>query len=37
MPVKPYVVYYRIIEFTALVEILSVRHGARDRPARFFQ
>jgi plasmid stabilization system protein ParE len=36
MPVPPFVVFYRIIDSVNTVEILTVRHGARDRPPRFF-
>ena len=32
-----FVVYYRVIESEALVEVLTVRRGARDHPARFFR
>ncbi|HSI36203.1 MAG: type II toxin-antitoxin system RelE/ParE family toxin [Phycisphaerae bacterium] len=32
-PVRPYIIYYRVREADAVVEILTVRHGARgDRP-----
>ena len=34
MPVPPFVVYYRIIERLAAVEVLTVRHGSRRRPGR---
>jgi plasmid stabilization system protein ParE len=36
MPVPPFVVFYRIIESVMTVEIITVRHGARDRPPKFF-
>lgn len=32
MPVRPYLVYYRIIEDDHVVLISEVRHGARRRP-----
>jgi toxin ParE1/3/4 len=36
VPLPPFIIYYRIIESIGVVEVLSVRHGARDRPPRFF-
>ena len=35
MPVWPYIVYYRIVEAQAVVRVVGVRHGARQRPRRF--
>jgi plasmid stabilization system protein ParE len=35
MPVPPFVVYYRIDEGSAVVRILTVRHGRRKQPKRF--
>ena len=32
MPVRPYLVYYRVIESDKVVLISEVRHGARRRP-----
>jgi plasmid stabilization system protein ParE len=37
MPVTSCVVFYRIIESASIVEVLTVRRGTRDRPARFFR
>ena len=34
MPVRPYLVYYRIIEADKVILISEVRHGARRRPRR---
>jgi toxin ParE1/3/4 len=34
MPVRPYLVYYRIIEPDKVILISEVRHGARRRPRR---
>ena len=34
---RPFGIYYRVVESAQLVEILTVRHGARDRPPRFFR
>jgi len=35
MPVPPFIVYYRIIERSAAIRILMIRHGARRAPRRF--
>lgn len=35
MPVPPFVVYYRVREQPGVVQVLSVRHGARRKPRRF--
>jgi len=35
MTVAPHIVYYRIHETDAIVEVLTVRHGARKQPHRF--
>jgi plasmid stabilization system protein ParE len=32
LPVKPYVIYFRVLDDRQAVIILSVRHGARRRP-----
>jgi plasmid stabilization system protein ParE len=31
-----FIIYYRVIESTSTVEVLTIRRGARDRPRRFF-
>ena len=33
MPVAPFVIYYRVLERKHVVQVLTVRHGARERPA----
>ena len=33
--VRPFLVYYRVIERDLVVEVLTVRHGARRQPRRF--
>src|SRR5437868_4638729 len=35
LPVKPYVIYFRVIEEAKIVVIRHIRHGARRRPDRF--
>jgi plasmid stabilization system protein ParE len=35
MPVPPFIVYYRVRDADLVVEIISVRHGARRQPRRF--
>ena len=35
LPVRPYVVYFRVIEEQRVVRVLTVRHVARRRPRRF--
>jgi plasmid stabilization system protein ParE len=35
LPVRPYIVYFRVLEEQKAVIILTVRHGARRRPRRF--
>jgi toxin ParE1/3/4 len=35
LPVRPYIVYFRVEEAQQAVRILSVRHGARRKPKRF--
>jgi toxin ParE1/3/4 len=35
MPVPPYIIYYRVIESDQLVEVMTVRHGARRQPRKF--
>jgi toxin ParE1/3/4 len=32
---RPYLIYFRVIETEQVVRILTVRHGARQRPRRF--
>jgi plasmid stabilization system protein ParE len=33
MPVPPFIVYYRVLERNQSVQVLTVRHGAQERPA----
>lgn len=33
--VRPYLIYFRVIESQHIVRILTVRHAARQRPVRF--
>jgi toxin ParE1/3/4 len=35
LPVKPYIVYFRVLDQQQAVRILAVRHAARRRPRRF--
>jgi toxin ParE1/3/4 len=35
LPVKPYMVCFRVIDEEKVVRILTIRHGARRRPRRF--
>ena len=35
IPVRPYIVYFRVIDSERVVQVIHVRHGARERPARF--
>ena len=35
LPVRPYVVFFRVVEKDRVVRILTIRHGARRRPRRF--
>jgi len=35
MPVPPFILYYRVDDATRLVEVLTIRHGARRQPKRF--
>jgi plasmid stabilization system protein ParE len=35
LPVKPYVIFFRVLERDRIIKILAVRHGARRRPRRF--
>jgi len=37
MTVRPFLVYYRVLELDRFVEVLTVRRGARDHPPRFFR
>lgn len=34
LPVKPYVIFFRVLDDDRLVRILTIRHGARRRPRR---
>jgi plasmid stabilization system protein ParE len=31
----PFIIYYRILESESVVEVLTIRHGARRQPQRF--
>jgi plasmid stabilization system protein ParE len=35
LPVRPYVVYFRVLDDERVVRVLHVRHGARRRPRKF--
>jgi plasmid stabilization system protein ParE len=35
LPVDPYVIYFRVLDSHRVVNILTIRHGARRRPRRF--
>jgi plasmid stabilization system protein ParE len=35
MVVRPFIIYYRVIERDHVVEVQTVRHGARRQPRRF--
>ena len=35
LPVRPYIVFFRVVEQDRVVRILTIRHGARRRPRRF--
>jgi plasmid stabilization system protein ParE len=35
LPVRPYVVYFRVLDEERVVRVLHVRHGARRRPRKF--
>jgi plasmid stabilization system protein ParE len=35
MPVLPCIIYYRVLESERIIEVLTVRHGARRQPRRF--
>ena len=35
LPVKPYMVYFRVLDEEQTIRILTIRHGARRRPRRF--
>jgi plasmid stabilization system protein ParE len=35
LPVKPYVIYFRVIEDEKTVIIRHIRHGARRKPEKF--
>lgn len=35
LPVRPYIVFFRVLDEERVVRILTVRHGARRRPVRF--
>lgn len=34
LPVRPYVVYFRVVDEERIVRILTIRHGARRPPRR---
>jgi plasmid stabilization system protein ParE len=36
LPISSFIIYYRVIESSSIVEVLTIRRGARDRPRRFF-
>jgi len=35
IPVRPYIVYFRVLDEDYVVRVLHVRHGARRRPRSF--
>ena len=35
MPVPPFIVYYRVVETSHVVEVVAVMHGKRRQPQRF--
>jgi plasmid stabilization system protein ParE len=35
LAVRPFIIFFRVIEANRVVRILHVRHGARRRPRRF--
>ena len=35
VPVRPYVIFFRVLDDEQVVRILTIRHGARRRPRRF--
>jgi plasmid stabilization system protein ParE len=35
MNVSPFIIYYRILRDDRLLEVLTIRHGARKQPRRF--
>jgi plasmid stabilization system protein ParE len=35
LPVRPFVIYFRVLEDDKVVRIVHIRHGARRRPLRF--
>ena len=35
LPVRPYIVFFRVLDDERVVRILAIRHGARRRPRRF--
>lgn len=35
LPVRPYLVYFRVLDDQSVVRVLHVRHGARRPPKRF--
>lgn len=34
MPVPPFVIYYRVVEESSTVHVLTMRHGPRRKPSR---
>jgi plasmid stabilization system protein ParE len=37
IPVRPYIVYFRVLDDDRVIRVLHVRHGARRRPRSFDQ
>jgi plasmid stabilization system protein ParE len=37
LPVRPYIVYFRVLDDDRVIRVLHVRHGARRRPRKFDQ
>jgi plasmid stabilization system protein ParE len=35
LPIRPYIVYFRVIDQEQIVRVLTIRHGARRRPRSF--
>jgi toxin ParE1/3/4 len=35
LPVKPYVIFFRVVDDDRYVRVLTIRHGARRRPRHF--
>jgi len=34
LPVRPYIIYFRVLDDEKIVRVLHVRHGSRRRPGR---